>query len=144
MKSDCSDTSKSGNCTTGPKKISVWYKMKAQSENRGNDVSFITEMEESCNELPLKVDVQTKLQTGSEFIFPGSGITQGSDDSDSPYGGVVYKYNFDGRINVIVPEKENGKPSGAAVFSGEYQVTFLYFVRGVLKNCCLYMSRSSK
>lgn len=118
VKSDCSDTSKSGNCTTGPKKISVWYKMKAQSGNQGNDVNFVTEMEESCNELPLKVEVQTKLQTGSEFIFPGSGITQGSDYSYSPYGGVVYMYKYtpDGTIQFIVPKNK----SGVAVFSGEY------------------------
>ncbi|XP_048770100.1 uncharacterized protein LOC125676240 [Ostrea edulis] len=116
VKSDCSDTSKSGNCTTGPKKISVWYKMKAQSGNQGNDVNFVTEMEESCNELPLKVEVQTKLQTGSEFIFPGSGITQGSDYSYSPYGGVVYMYKYtpDGTIQFIVPKNK----SGVAVFSG--------------------------
>lgn len=92
--------------------------MKAQSGDGGNDVNFVTEMEESCNELPLKVEVQTKLQTGSEFIFPGSGITQGSDYSYSPYGGVVYMYKYtpDGTIQFIVPKNK----SGVAVFSGEY------------------------
>jgi hypothetical protein len=94
--------------------------MKAQSRDQESDVAFLTEMEESCDELPLKVEVQTKAQTGSRFIFPGSGITQGSDNSDSPYGGVVYKYSSDGRIRFIVPRNENGKILGVAVFSGKY------------------------
>ncbi|XP_062588073.1 uncharacterized protein LOC134249741 [Saccostrea cucullata] len=117
---DCRVTSTAGNCTTNPKAISgTWFPVKAQSSIQDNDVSFITEMEESCNELPLKVDVQVRLHTGSDFIFPGSGITQRTDDSDSPYGGVVYKYKADSSIRIMVPKRENGKASGVSVFSGE-------------------------
>ncbi|XP_061187998.1 uncharacterized protein LOC133196068 [Saccostrea echinata] len=119
VRGNCSVTSKAGNCTTNPKAVSgTWFSVKAQSTIQDNDVSFIAEMEESCNELPLKVDVQVKAHTGSDFIFPGSGITQRTDDSDSPYGGVVYKYKADSSIRIMVPKRENGKSSGITLFSG--------------------------
>ena len=82
-------------------------------------VSFVSEMEEGCNELPLKVEVQAKQSPGSDFIFPGSGITERTDQSDSPYGGVVYKYKADGNILIMVPKQDTGKPSGVSLFSGK-------------------------
>lgn len=117
VRADCTITSTSELCSTVPKKISEWFEVLAQSNIQAK-VSFVSEME-SCNELPLKVEVQAKQSPGSDFIFPGSGITERTDQSDSPYGGVVYKYKADGNILIMVPKQDTGKPSGVSLFSGK-------------------------
>ena len=118
VRADCTKTSTSEVCSTVPKKISKWFEVLAQS-NIKSKVGLVSEMEEGCNELPLKVEVQAKQSPWSDFIFPGSGITERTDQSDSPYGGVVYKYKADGNILIMVPKQDTGKPSGVSLFSGK-------------------------
>lgn len=79
-------------------------------------VGLTSEMEEGCNELPLKVEVQIKASSQGNFIFPGGGITQRPDKTGSPYGGVVYKYKEDGSIRIMAPK--HSMASGVALFTG--------------------------
>lgn len=79
-------------------------------------VGLTSEMEEGCNELPLKVEVQINATPQGEFIFSGGGITQRPDKNESPYGGVVYKYKEDGSIRIMAPK--HLMASGVALFTG--------------------------
>lgn len=116
VKTDCSSsTNKSGNCTTSAKKISKWFNVESQS-NAPTRVAFTSEMEEGCNELPLKVEVQMKSTSQGDFVFLGGGITQRLDISGTPYGGVVYKYKEDGSIRIMAPK--TSMASGVSLFTG--------------------------
>lgn len=94
---------------------SPWLDMEAQS-NVSARVGLTSEMEEGCNELPLKVEVQIKASSQGNFIFPGGGITQRPDKTGSPFGGVVYKYKEDGSIRIMAPKQSMA--SGVALFTG--------------------------
>lgn len=118
VKTDCTSTNTSGNCTTEAKKRSDWFDVEAQS-NVSARTGFTSEMEEGCNELPLKVEVQIKASSQGDFIFPGGGITQRPDKTGSPYGGVVYKYKEDGSIRIMAPK--HSMAPGVALFTGAWE-----------------------
>lgn len=89
--------------------------MEAQS-NVSARVGLTSEMEGGCNELPLKVEVQINASAQGDFIFLGGGITQRPDKTGSPYGGVVYKYKYDGSIRIMMPK--HLMASGVSLFTG--------------------------
>ncbi|VDI44333.1 Hypothetical predicted protein [Mytilus galloprovincialis] len=73
----------------------------------------------NLNDLPIRVDVQVKPQTGSDtgYFFPGIAAAQRDDSMALPYGGIVYKYNKDS-VMLYAPNKHSGKPSGNAIYTG--------------------------
>ncbi|CAG2199517.1 unnamed protein product [Mytilus edulis] len=74
----------------------------------------------NLNDLPVRVDVQVKPQTGTDtdYVFPGIAAAQRDDSMALPYGGIVYKYNKNS-VMLYAPNKHLGKPSGHAIYTGE-------------------------
>ncbi|VDI44332.1 Hypothetical predicted protein [Mytilus galloprovincialis] len=73
----------------------------------------------NLNDLPVRVDVQVKPQTGTDtdYVFPGIAAAQRDDSMALPYGGIVYKYNKNS-VMLYAPNKHLGKPSGHAIYTG--------------------------
>ncbi|CAG2237953.1 unnamed protein product [Mytilus edulis] len=94
--------------------ISGWIPMRSQD----NSLSYHV-WNHNLNDLPIRVDVQVKPQTGSDtgYFFPGIAAAQRDDSMALPYGGIVYKYNKDS-VMLYAPNKHSGKPSGNAIYTG--------------------------
>ncbi|XP_062616087.1 uncharacterized protein LOC134277796 [Saccostrea cucullata] len=77
------------------------------------------------NELPVKVDVQVKVNyDGTEYIFPGLGSAQRDDDIATDFGGVGYIYN-DIDVKLFIPvAQSNGNGQGGSLYSGPFVGTF--------------------
>ncbi|CAG2195300.1 unnamed protein product [Mytilus edulis] len=85
-----------------------------------NDNMSQVEWHHGLKEIPVKVDIQVKPWTTggeSEYYFPGVGSGQRSDDVNSPYGGIVYKYSKESVV-LYAPNRHDGYPSGYAVYTG--------------------------
>ncbi|XP_071130917.1 uncharacterized protein [Mytilus edulis] len=94
--------------------ISGWIPMRSQDNNLSYHV-----WKHNLNDLPVRVDVQVKPQTGSDtdYVFPGIAAAQRDDSMTLPYGGIVYKYNKNS-VMLYAPNKHSGKPSGHAIYTG--------------------------
>lgn len=114
--------------------VSEWIPMRSQENNLSYHV-----WNHNLNDLPVRVDVQVKPQTGTDtdYVFPGIAAAQRDDSMALPYGGIVYKYNKDS-VMLFAPNKHLGKPSGHAIYTGkktnEYQnidIFFCFLIRNI-------------
>ncbi|VDI03968.1 Hypothetical predicted protein [Mytilus galloprovincialis] len=94
--------------------VSGWIPMRSQD----NNLSYRVWMH-NFNDLPVRVDVQVKPQTGTDtdYVFPGIAAAQRDDSLKVPYGGIVYKYNKNS-VTMYAPNKHSGEPSGHAIYTG--------------------------
>lgn len=94
--------------------ISGWIPMKSNN----NSLCHVA-WKHYLNDVPLRVDIQVRPVSvpDSSYYFPGIGSAQRDGIIQSPYGGVLYKYN-NHSVMMYAPNRLNAKSTGYAIYTG--------------------------